>query len=309
MLNKKSKVFLAGHNGMVGNAIYKLLKKQNYKVIVIDKKKLNLLNQKQVYNFLKKKKPSHVIIAAARVGGIFYNMKSKANFIHENLTIQNNLIHGSYLSGVKNLLFLGSSCVYPKHSKQPIKEKYLLGGYLESTNDAYAIAKIAGIKMCEAYSSQYNLNYFTLMPPNLYGPNDNFDYYQSHFFPALIRKIHFAKTYGYKKITLWGDGTPKREILHVDDVAYACIFFLKKKKVNFNLINIGSNIEKTITQYAKFIMSKLKIRLKIKYDKKKPNGVKRKKLDNTLSTKLKWKPKVSLDEGFENVYLDYIKSK
>ena len=309
MLNKKSKIFLAGHNGMVGNAIYRALKGKNYNVIVVDKKKLNLLNQKKVYTFLKKKKPSHVIIAAARVGGIFYNMKNKANFIYENLTIQNNLIHGSYLSGVKNLLFLGSSCVYPKDSKQPIKEKYLLGGYLEKTNDAYAIAKIAGIKMCEAYNKQFKLNYFTLMPPNLFGSNDNFDYNKSHFFPALIRKIHEAKTYNHKKVILWGDGSPKRELLHVDDVANACIFFLNKKKMHNHLINIGSNIEKTITQYAKFIMSKLNIKLKISYDKKKPNGVKRKKLDNTLASRLKWKPKISLDQGFDNVYRDYLKLK
>ena len=231
---KDKKIYIAGHKGMVGSAIYRFLKKKNYKkIIVADKKKLNLLDQKKTENFFKKQKPDLVIIAAARVGGILANENFKANFIYENLMIQTNIIHSAFMSGVKKLIFLGSSCVYPKYCKQPIEEKYLLTDILEETNDAYAIAKIAGIKMCEAYNKQYNLNYLCLMPTNLYGPNDNYDLIKSHFFPALIKKAVVAKKKKSKFIKIWGNGKAKREMMYVDDLATACEFFLKKKNKTF----------------------------------------------------------------------------
>ena len=229
-LNKKSRIFLAGHKGMVGSAVLRHLKNKKYKnIITQNKNKLNLLDQKQTENFIYKTKPDFIILAAARVGGILANQNYKANFIYENLTIQTNIIHSAYKAGVKKLIFLGSSCIYPKLSKQPIKENYLLSGELESTNDAYAIAKIAGVKMCEAYNKQYNLNYICLMPTNMYGPKDNYDELNSHFFPALIKKIHIAKKKNRNNVKLWGNGKAKRELMYVDDLASACEFFLKKK--------------------------------------------------------------------------------
>ena len=234
-VNKNKKIFLAGHNGMVGSAIMRIFKKKGYKNIIYkNKKSLNLLDQRKTLNYLKKNKPDHMIIAAAKVGGIMANKEQKAKFIYENLMIQTNLIHSAYLIGVKKLIFLGSSCIYPKYCKQPILEKYLLSGKLEETNDAYAIAKIAGVKMCEAYNKQYNTNFISLMPTNLYGPKDNYDPKNSHFFAALISKIHIAKLKKKNFITIWGDGTPKRELLFVDDLADACEFFLKKKNKTFN---------------------------------------------------------------------------
>ena len=229
-INKKSKIFIAGHNGMVGSAIKKKFLHKGYKnIITINKKKLNLINQKKVFNYLKKIKPDLVVIAAARVGGIIANSSNKSQFIYENLQIQNNIIHGSYKSGVKNLIFLGSSCIYPKFSKQPIKEKYILTGSLEQTNDAYAIAKIAGIIMCKNYTKTYGLNYKCLMPSNMYGPNDNYDLNNSHFFPALIRKIYEAKMNNKKKVKVWGSGKVLRELLYVEDFADAVLFLLTRK--------------------------------------------------------------------------------
>ena len=230
MIAKNDKIFLAGHNGMVGSAILKKLKLRGYKkIITVSKSKLNLLDQKKVEIFLKKKKPKIVIIAAARVGGILANNNNKANFLYENLMIQTNLIHSSFLAGVKNLIFLGSSCIYPKNVKQPIKEKSFMTGKLEETNDAYALAKITGVKMCKDYSKQYNLNYKTLMPANMFGTNDNYNLKSSHFFPALIKKIYLAKKNRKKKLIIWGTGKAKRELLFVDDFADACIFFHEKK--------------------------------------------------------------------------------
>jgi len=307
MIYKKSKIFLAGHKGMVGSAIHKKLKQNGFKnIIVISKKKLNLLNQKKVEKFIIAKKPEIVIIAAARVGGILANNNYKANFIYENLMIQTNLIHSSFLGGVKNLIFLGSSCIYPKNVKQPIKENYFMTGKLEETNDAYSIAKIAGAKMCMEYSNQYKLNYKTLMPANMFGCNDNYDLKSSHFFPALINKIHHAKLRKNKFVTIWGNGKPMRELLYVDDFADACIFFMKKKTKE-SFLNIGSGIEKTIFGYTKYIIKKLDAKLKIKYDKSKPNGMKRKILDLTISKKYGWKSKTSLDRAFDIVYSDFVK--
>ena len=309
MISKNSKIFLAGHKGMAGSAIFNRLKKDGYKnIIIASKKKLNLLDQTKVKNFLKKKKPHIVIIAAAKVGGILANNNYKANFIYENLTIQSNIIHNSYLSGVKNLIFLGSSCIYPKKTKQPIKESYFMTGSLEETNDAYSIAKIAGAKMCMEYSRQYKLNYKTLMPANMFGPNDNYDLNSSHFFPALIKKIHLAKINNKKTVTLWGNGKPKRELLYVEDFADACVFFMKKKTKE-NFINIGSGLEKSIEEFAKFIMKKLNVKLKIRFDLNKPNGMQRKKLDLSIANKYGWKAKTNLNEAFKKVYLDYLNLK
>ena len=307
-LNKNSKIFLAGHNGMVGSSILNFLKKKNYKnIFIINKKKLDLLNQSKTERYLKKIKPDFVIIAAARVGGILANDKYQADFIHQNLVIQSNLIHSSFISGVKKLVFLGSSCIYPKFSKQPIKEDYLLSGKLEKTNEAYSIAKIAGLKMCEAYNNQYGLDYLCLMPTNLYGPNDNYHLQNSHFFPALIAKIYQAKINRKKSIELWGNGKAKREIMYVDDLANACEFFLKNRVRN-SLINIGSGHEDTIENYAKFIMKKLDVDLKIKFDKKKPNGTPRKILNSQVAKNYGWDSKIGLSKGFDLTFKNFLKN-
>ena len=306
-LNKKSRIFIAGHNGMVGSSIMRHFKKEGYKNLFSkSRKSLNLIDQKKTYSYLKKIKPDFVIIAAAKVGGIFINKEEKAKFIYENIMIQTNIIHSSFLVGVKKLIFLGSSCIYPKYAKQPIKEEYLMTGILEETNDAYAVAKLAGYKMCEAYNKQYKTNYICLMPTNLYGPNDNYNSKSSHFFPALIAKTHFAKKNKYKIIKIWGDGTPKRELMYVDDLANACEFFLKKR-TKHDLINIGSGEEKTILEYCKYVIKKLNVNLKIKLDKKKPKGTPRKKLDLSLAKKYGWKSKFNLNKGFDLTYEDYLK--
>ena len=305
-LNKKSKIFIAGHKGMVGSSIVRHFKRNGYKNLFLkEKKTLDLLNQKKTYSYLNKIKPDFVIIAAAKVGGIVANKEQKAKFIYENIMIQTNLIHSSFLVGVKKLIFLGSSCIYPKYSKQPIKEEYLMTGKLEETNDSYAVAKIAGYKMCEAYNDQYKTNYICLMPTNLYGPNDNYDLKTSHFFPALISKIYFAIKRGHKSITIWGDGSPKRELMYVDDLADACEFFLKKK-TKHSLINIGSGQEKTILKFFKFILKKLDAKLNIKFDKNKPNGTPRKKLNTDLAAKYGWKSSLDLNKGFNLAYNDFL---
>ena len=300
-LNKLSKIFVAGHRGLVGSSIVRRLKLNGYKnILTISKKKLDLRNQKNVEKYFKKKKPDAVINAAAVVGGIYANNKYRADFIFDNLAIQTNIIHTSFVNKINNLIFLGSSCVYPKNSKQPIKEKYLLTGELEKTNEPYAVAKIAGIKMCESYNNQYGTNYKCLMPTNTYGPNDNYDLLTSHFYPALIIKIYQAKKNKNNSIILWGNGRAKREVIYVDDLADACIHFLNKKTKE-SLINIGSGEEKTITQYAKYLIKKFKINIKIKFDKSKPNGTLRKILDTSLANKYGWKSKISLDQGLEQV--------
>ena len=309
MIKLNSKIFIAGHKGLVGSAIYRKLKIKGYRnIIIADRKKLDLTDQNKVIKFLKAKKPDFIFIAAAKVGGIFYNLKYKADFITENLQIQTNLIHGAYKCGIKELIFLGSSCVYPKNCKQPIKENYLLSGKLEETNDAYAIAKIAGIKMCQSYNEQYNTNYRCLMPTNTYGPNDNYNKINSHFFPALIKKVHQLKFKKNKIITLWGNGTPKREVIHVDDLADACVYFMKKKTKHF-LINIGTGKDYTIKYYleliAKVILGKNKF--KIKYDKSKPNGVPRKVMDVSLAKKYGWKYKINLKNSIKITYQSYLK--
>ena len=298
-MNNKKKIFLAGHKGMVGSAIYKKLKINGYKnILVRSRNELNLLDQNKTFRFLKKNKPHFVILAAAKVGGIKANLKSKDKFIYENLQIQNNIIHGSYLAGVKNLFLLGSSCIYPKHCNQPMKEKYLLTGPLEETNDAYSIAKIAGLKMCEYYSKNYNLNFKSIMPPNLYGPNDNFDLETSHFYPALIKKIYLCKLNNRKKLIIWGTGKAKRELMFVEDFADAIIFFMKKK-IKQPFLNIGTGKENSILWYAKYLMKKMKVKLKIKFDKTKPDGMPRKCLDISIAKTYGWKPINNLDKGFQ----------
>ena len=298
MTNKK-KIFVAGHNGMVGSAIYKKLKLNGYKnILVRSRKELDLLNQSKTFKFLKKNKPHFVILAAAKVGGIKDNAKNKDRYIYENLQIQNNIIHGSYLADVKNLFLLGSSCIYPKFCKQPMKEKYLLTGPLEETNDAYSIAKIAGLKMCEYYSKIYNLNFKCIMPPNLYGPNDNFDLETSHFYPALIKKIYLSKLNNKKKLDIWGTGKAKRELMFVEDFADAILFFMKKK-IKQPFINIGTGKEHSILWYAKYLMKKMKVNLKVQFDKSKPDGMPHKCLDISIAKQYGWKPIDNLDKGFE----------
>ena len=308
MIDKNSKIFIAGHKGMVGSAILRKLKAYGYKkILTIDKKKLDLRDQKKVFNYLNKNRPKAIIIAAAKVGGIFSNDRYKAEFIYNNLAIQNNLIHGSFKSKVKNLIFLGSSCVYPKNSKQPIKEKYLLSNYLEQTNKPYAIAKIAGINMCESYNFQYGLNYKCLMPCNAFGINDDYDTKNSHFFPALIKKIIDSINKSKDHIKIWGSGKPLRELIFSDDIADACIFFLNKKTKE-TLINIGTGEEKSINEYAKFIMKHLGVNLKIINEKKKLEGTFRKLLDVSLAKKYGWVYKTSLKKGLSVTINDYLKN-
>ena len=308
MLNKNSKIFVAGHNGMVGSSILNKLKKYGYKNLLIrNKVQLDLRNQKQVSNFFLKTKPDYVIIAAAKVGGIYANSKYPTEFIYDNLQIQNNIIFSSLKNKVKDLIFLGSSCIYPKFCKQPIKEEYLLSGKLEETNDAYAVAKIAGIKLCEKINLQYNLNYKCLMPSNSYGPNDNYDDFNSHFLPALIKKVNYAKNKKRKKIILWGSGEPRREMIFSDDIADACFYFLGKKTKDF-LINIGSGKDMKIKQYAKKIMKILDVNFKIEYDRSKPDGTPKKLLDVSIAKKYGWKFKTSLDDGLKITINDYLKN-
>jgi GDP-L-fucose synthase len=306
MIAKNSKIFVTGHKGLVGSSIVRRLKFYGYKNLILKTKNhLDLRNQSKVKNFFKKNKIDVVINAAAKVGGIEANNKFQASFIYDNLSIQNNIIHSCYENKIKNLIFLGSSCIYPRNSMQPIKESYLLAGSLEKTNEAYAVAKIAGIKMCESYNFQYKTNYKCLMPCNLYGPNDNYDLDTSHFFPALIAKIHKSKVKKRGTITLWGTGNPKRELMYVDDLADACIFFLNKQSKE-TLINVGSGKEMTVVEYAKFIIRELKLDLKIELDRSKPDGTPRKIIDSSLARKYGWKPNVSLKEGFKKTYTDYL---
>ena len=306
MIHKKSKIFVTGHKGLVGSSVVRRLKHYGYKnIITIEKKKLDLRNQSLALNFFRRNKIDAVINAAGKVGGIYANKNYKADFIYDNLAIQNNIIHACYLNKIKSLIFLGSSCIYPRNSKQPIKEKYLLTGNLEKTNEPYAIAKIAGIKMCESYNYQYKTNFKCLMPCNLYGPNDNYNLKTSHFFSALIVKAIAVKRKKLKKITLWGSGKPKRELMYVDDLAVASIYFLNKKTKE-TLINIGSGWDMSILAYLKFILKKLDVNCKIVFDKSKPDGTPRKIIDSIVARNYGWQPKIDLDKGFELILKDYL---
>lgn len=293
---------------MVGSSILKKLKFKGYKnVITKSREQLDLTNQNKTLSFLQKIKPDVVIIAAAKVGGINANNILRADFLYQNIQIQNNLIHGSHLVNVQKLIFLGSSCIYPKKNKLPIKENDLLTSPLEYTNEPYAIAKIAGLKLCENYNLQYKNNFLCLMPCNLYGPKDNYDLKNSHFFPALIRKIYEAKIKNKKFITLWGNGRSKRELMHVDDLSDAVIYFIKKN-IKESYINIGSGFEKSIQDYAKIIMKFLNVNLDIKYNNNMPNGTYRKILDCNLANHYGWNSKISINDGLIDTFEYFLKN-
>ena len=311
MASKKSKIYVAGHNGLVGSAIVRALNKSGYKnIIVANRKELDLTNQIKVLKFLKKNKPNFIFMAAAKVGGIYSNNKYRGEFIYNNLSIQTNIFHSAYLCGIKDLIFLGSSCVYPRMCKQPIKEKYLLSGELEKTNEAYAIAKISGIKMCESYNIQYNTNFKCLMPTNTFGPNDNYDQLNSHFFPSLIRKIHKLKNTNKNELIIWGDGSPKREVIYVDDIADACLHFMKRK-FKETVINIGTGKDYSIDRYAKIILDLIvpNKKIKIRYDRSKPNGTPRKVMDVSLAKKYGWKSQIDLKDAIRLTYRDFLSKK
>ena len=307
------KIFIAGHKGMVGSAIFRKLKNKSNKIVIADKKKLNLLNQKSVLSFFKKNKFNEVYLCAAKVGGIHANNTYLADFIYQNLEIQSNLIHSAYLTKVKKLMFLGSSCVYPKKPKIPIKEEYLLTSELENTNEMYAIAKIAGLKMCKAYNTQFKTDFRAIMPTNLYGQNDNYDSLNSHVLAALIKKIVLAKKQNKKSFIVWGTGRPRREFLYVDDLADATvkIMNLSKKKYNkvagekFPFINVGSGSDISVKDLAKLISKILEFKGKMIFDKSKPDGTFRKLMDNTKLRKIKWKPKISLNSGIKKTIEDF----
>jgi len=308
MISFKSKIFIAGHRGLVGSAIVRVLKKKGYSnLLFAERSKLDLKDQKKVYNYLKKNKPKFIFIAAAKVGGIYSNSKYKADFIYENLVIQTNLINAAHMNGIKNLIFLGSSCVYPKKCKQPIKEEYLLSGPLEPTNDAYAIAKIAGIKMCQSYNEQYNTNYKCLMPTNVFGRNDNYHQLNSHFVPALINKIHDVKINNKAKIKIWGDGSPKRELMYVEDLAEACVYFMNKK-TKHSIINIGTGHDASIKTLTKKLLKILipQKKIAIIFDPSKPNGTPRKILDISIAKKYGWKSKYKLDFAIQETYKNFL---
>jgi GDP-L-fucose synthase len=308
MIEKSDKIFIAGHSGFIGNAIFKRFKLLKYKnIVVANKSNLDLTNQKQVFSFLKNNNPRFIINAAGMTGGIYLNSNFPAEILYNNLTIQNNIIEGARINNIKNIIMLGSNACYPEFSKQPLKEKYLLTGSFNKTHEAFSIAKISGIKLCQFYNSQYRTNYKTLILPNIYGPGDSYDLNKSSFFIALLRKIYDAKIYNNKFIDLWGDGKSKRELMYVDDVADACLFFFKKK-IKHDFINIGTGIEYSINQYAFFIMKQLGAKLKIKYEKYKYSGISRKILDVTVANNYGWKFKVNLSKGIKNTCSEFIKS-
>lgn len=303
-MEKHSKIFVAGHNGMVGSAIVRnLIKKGFSNITTRTSKELDLTNQSSVNHFFETEKPDYVILAAAKVGGIQANNIYRADFIYLNLMIECNVIHAAHLNNVKKLLFLGSSCIYPKMAPQPLKEEYLLSGYLEYTNEPYAIAKIAGIKLCESYRKQYGCDFISAMPTNLYGPNDNYDLENSHVLPALIRKFHSAKLNGDKDVIIWGTGNPKREFLHVDDLAEACIFLMENYSGD-EFVNIGSGEDISIYELACLVKDIVGFNGEIVKDETKPDGTPRKLMDVSKINKLGWKHKIDLKKGIESVYQD-----
>ncbi|WP_051666708.1 GDP-L-fucose synthase [Pedobacter sp. R20-19] len=304
--NLEAKIYVAGHKGMVGSAIERALTQQGYTNIVKrTSKQLDLTDKLEVDHFFATEKPEYVFLAAAKVGGILANNTYPADFLFQNINIQNNVIHASFVNKVKKLLFLGSSCIYPKHAPQPIKEEYLLTGELEATNDAYAIAKICGIKMCQAYTKQYGVNFINAMPTNLYGKNDNYHLENSHVLPALIRKIHEAKDSGAAEVTVWGTGTPKREFLYADDLAEACIHLMKVYNSS-DIVNIGTGEDLTIKELATSISKALEYDGNLIFDVSKPDGTPRKLLDVSKIKNTGWQPKVGLDEGVLLAYRDYL---
>jgi len=307
-MNKQDKIYIAGHRGMAGSAIVRKLAEEGYQNLLMrTSAELDLRNQQKTLEFLEKEKPDYVFLAAAKVGGIVANNTYRAEFIYDNICIQNNVIHGAYLAQTKKLLFLGSSCIYPRMAPQPIKEEYLLTGPLEYTNEPYAIAKIAGIKMCDAYRDQYGCNFISVMPTNLYGPNDNYDLKTSHVIAALLRKIHEAKVNNQSSVTLWGTGEPRREFLHVDDLADASVFLMK----NYNeqgLMNVGTGKDLTINELAAVIKNVVGYTGKIEHDTSKPDGTPRKLLDVSKLSALGWIAKINLEDGLRKVYKQYVQS-
>jgi GDP-L-fucose synthase len=305
-MNKFDKVYIAGHRGMVGSAIARNLHKQGFENIVTRTSvELDLRTQEAVNEFFEVERPDYVFLAAAKVGGIHANNTYRGGFLYENLMIQNNVIHSAYATKVKKLLFLGSSCIYPKMAPQPLKEEYLLSGPLESTNEPYAIAKITGIKLCDAYRHQYGCNFISVMPTNLYGPNDNYDLHNAHVLPTFIRKFHEAKSSGAKEVVIWGSGSPRREFLHADDLADACVYLMQHYN-EAGLVNIGTGIDLTITDLALMVKEVVGFEGKLSYDASKPDGTPRKLLDVSRLTSLGWSYKINLREGLEMVYKDYL---
>ena len=301
-MNNQDKIYIAGHRGMVGSAIERKLKREGFNNIVTKtSKELDLRNQQAVNDFFEKEKPSYVFLAAAKVGGIVANNTYRAEFIYDNLLMEANVIHAAYINGVSKLMFLGSSCIYPKLAPQPLKEEYLLSGYLEHTNQPYAIAKIAGIELCDSYRAQYGCNFISVMPTNLYGPNDNYDLEKSHVLPALLRKFITAKRNGDNQVTLWGTGSPMREFLYVDDLADACYYLMN----NYNdkgLVNVGCGYDVTIKQLAEIVKQTVGFDGEIIWDTTKPDGTPRKLMDVSKLESLGWKASVTLTDGIKMVY-------
>jgi GDP-L-fucose synthase len=305
-LEKQAKIYVAGHRGMVGSAIVRKLQKEGYMNLVLKTSaELDLRDQVKVADFFAAEKPDYVFLAAAKVGGIVANNTYRADFLYENLAIQNNIIHSSFVNKVKKLQFLGSSCIYPKLAPQPLKESYLLSGYLEETNEPYAIAKIAGIKMCEAYRAQYGCDFISVMPTNLYGPNDNYDLENSHVLPAMIRKFQEAKERGDASMTLWGTGSPMREFLHADDLAEACVYLMETYS-DAELVNIGTGIDVTIKELAETVKEIVGFTGTIDWDSTRPDGTPRKLMDVSKLHSLGWNHKIELKEGISLAYQDFL---
>ncbi len=305
-MEKHSKIYIAGHRGMVGSAVHRKLIAEGFtNIITRTSQEIDLRNQKEVFDFFNSEKPEYVFLAAAKVGGILANNTFRADFIYENLMIESNIIHHSYLNQVKKLMFFGSSCIYPRMAPQPIKEDYLLTGVLEDTNEPYAIAKIAGIKLCDAYRAQYKCNFISVMPTNMYGLNDNYHPQNAHVLPALIRRIHEAKINHTSEVMVWGSGSPRREFLYADDLADACFMLMQ----NYNepgLINIGSGVDLSIKDLAQLVKRVVGFDGELKFDTTKPDGTPRKLMDNTKLKNLGWEPKMKLDEGIEKSYQDFL---
>lgn len=305
-MEKNAKIYVAGHRGMVGSAIVRKLETLGYQNIVTrTSKELDLRNQAQVEKFFAEEKPDYVFLAAAKVGGIHANNVYRADFIYENIMIQSNVIHQSFVNQVKKLMFLGSSCIYPKMAPQPLKEEYLLTGVLEPTNEPYAIAKIAGIKMCESYRLQYGCDFISVMPTNLYGPNDNYDLNNSHVLPALLRKFHEAKVAGKQEVIVWGSGSPKREFLHADDLAEACLYLMENYSEP-ELVNIGTGVDLSIKELAEMISRIVGFEGSIVWDSSKPDGTPRKLMDVSKLHRSGWKHKIELEEGIRSVYAEIL---
>ena len=317
-MDKNAKIYVAGHRGLVGSALMRQLRKQGYtNILARTHAELDLTNQLAVQTFFKKEKPEYVFLAAAKVGGIHANKTYPAEFIFSNLAIQTNVIHESYVNGVKRLIFLGSSCIYPRDCPQPIKEEYLLTGPLELTNKAYALAKIAGVEMCGSYNRQYGTQNIAVMPTNLYGPGDNYDIEDNHVMPALIRKFHEAKTNNHPRVVIWGTGSPRREFLYSEDLAEACVYIAQLPSVRFEnllkasspLINVGYGEDLTIKDLALTIQKIIGFKGEIDFDVNRPNGTPRKIMDSTTINQLGWSPKVSLTDGIKMAYQDFLKNK